>query len=224
MRHYIMALLSPSGRISRGALLALGIPLMVLTVGARHQLRLDMVDGGEASEWWYALILVLMWSQFCLVARVLQNAGIPGVVALPFFVLAAFDFLLLLDPSVLGGSFDEVEGNLDLLGQAINGSCYLIRLALIYGLVVGSSDGANAYGPPFGTESEAERMANQRRIRERVRAEHLQTASRDALSRSASLERSGRTAAGYSMVDDTGQASANLGFNKPLRRTGFGQR
>ena len=224
MRHYIMALLSPSGRISRGALLGLGIPLAILTVWARVQLRLEMADGGEPSEWWYALILFLIWSQFCLVARILQNAGIPGVVAMPLFILAAFDFLLILDPTVLGETIEEAEDNLSLLDQAINASFYLIRSAMIYGLVMGSSDTANAYGPPFGTESAAERMANHRRIRERVRAEHRQSTSGSAVSRLASLERAGLAAASYAMAADAGEGGSKLGFNKPSRRAGFGQR
>ena len=40
MRHYFMALVSPSGRISRGALIALGVPLLALAAYARFHLEM----------------------------------------------------------------------------------------------------------------------------------------------------------------------------------------
>lgn len=223
MRHYFLALFSPSGRISRGALIALGLPLLVLAAYARFHLEMRLQEGHPVQDWWYALILVLLWSQFCLVARVLQNSEVPGIVALPLFALVAFDFLLVLDPSVLGTSGEDFDANYEILDQAIRSSVYLVRGAVIWGIINGESDGDNAYGPPFGTESTGERSAKHQRIRERVRSQYRATGSADPLARLSSLERGGQTTSSY---DDHsgGSGGSKLGFNRPSRRSGFGQR
>lgn len=220
MSHYVWALLSPAGRISRGALLMLAVPLAVATFAARFHLEMELQQGHEVADWWYALILVLIWPQFCLVSRSLQNSGIPGVVVMPLFGLVVFDFLLLLDPSVLGTTDEAFESNRQLLDTAMWAAANLLRGAVVYGIVMGSSETANAYGPPFGTDSAEVVQKKHAKIRERVRAEHSAGQSSDALSRTPALVRAG---ASTSAALDAA-ASGKLGFNRPATRKGFGTR
>lgn len=221
MRHYLMALLSPAGRITTGPFLLLFLPLAAAVLAIEFYIQQSFIDDMEISEWWYSIVLLLYWPQFCLVARLLQNSGIPGVFALPITALAAFDLLFRLDPTIVSTSDEEIANAAVILCQLGSASAYLLRAAILFSLTNWSSEGANAYGPPFGTESAAERQANHRRIRERVTADHRQALASDPLSRLSALERSGHMA---SQDAGGGAGGSKLGFNKADRRSGFGQR
>ncbi len=220
MNHYIWALLSPAGRISRGALLVLAVPLAIATFAARYHLEMELQQGHDVADWWYALILVLIWPQFCLVSRSLQNSGIPGVVVMPLFGLVVFDFLLLLDPSVMGSTDTDVESSYHLLDLAMQGARNLLRGAVLYGIVMGANETANAYGPPFGTDSAEVVQQKHAKIRERVRSEHAARQGSNPLAGAPALTR-----AGASAVTGSDEATGSkLGFNRPAARKGFGGR
>lgn len=209
--HYLMALLGPSGRITRPLAFVMSLPFaLVIAAVPRMWIEPALADGHEVNQWLLGGVLVCFWPLYCLTSRLLQNGGAPGVIAAPLYALAAFDFLVVLDPSVLGVTEEDIAGNLALLCQASALSWYLVRAAFIYGLVMGSDDEENAYGPPFGHDTVASKRRIDRSL-DSIRAQYGVTAN-------------GATSTATASSGNAGRIEAAASGQRAKRRHGFGQR
>lgn len=173
MDRYVAALLKPSGRLTRGAFLSLSVPLGLLITLVHLKLRGSA--GGEVYGLGYGLFLALMWSQYCLMSRRLQDSDRPGLLIAPIYIVATAGSLISLDPLLVGQPDDAANGlgiaiTLKSIGDVVLGLVYLVLLKLA------SSDGPNRFGAPFATEvkpmveaGEPDWVANATRSLESVR-------------------------------------------------------
>lgn len=173
MDRYLAALLKPSGRLTRGAFLTLSVPLGLLITLVHMKLRGSA--GGEVYGLGYGLFLALMWSQYCLMSRRLQDSDRPGLLIAPVYIVATAGSLISLDPLLVGQPEDAtialgIAITMKTIGDTLLGLAFLVLLKLA------SSDGPNRFGPPFATEAkpmleagEPDWVANATRSLESVR-------------------------------------------------------
>ena len=168
MLAYVFAPFTPLGRLSLSAYWAFVAPLTVLILAIRWQLK----AADQISETWYAVVLFLVWMQFCLLCRRLQDNGWPGLVVLPLAACCAFVLIVDIDPFVLGSDPDEVKETWGLLTQISYVGCGFWAAAWAHAMLIAGDIGENAYGPPFGETADTARQKRADKIRDRVRAEY----------------------------------------------------
>ena len=98
MKAYFFAPFSPLGRLPLTAYWALSTPIMFLIIGLHWYSK----SGADFTSGLQSLAVFLMWVEFCLLSRRLQDCGWPGLVALPLVGTATFVLLVDLDPFLLG--------------------------------------------------------------------------------------------------------------------------
>ncbi len=168
MKDYLTAPFSPLGRLSLAAYWALSFPLTLLIIGIRWYVKVT----DEPSTALSATVLLLMWMQFCLLCRRLQDNGIQGLVLLPFFGLSTFFLLFDLDPFMLGEDVEAVKLAWATIFKMAIISTLLTACGWLFALFSVGDPDENAFGPPFRETAESLRQKRTDKIRERVRAEY----------------------------------------------------
>lgn len=204
MNKYIIALLSPGGRINRYGFIVLYLPVL----GALAWLHsiLCTVTGDDYHVWRLAAYFALLWSQYCLVSRRFQDNGISGLLFLPIYIVIAGAFLAEIDPSIPNSFGDEQTwlGYADMTRDIAKG---VFGAMWIYFLISSGESDYNGYGAPFDHVTSRKLEIDPELVRR----------MKEGGSRHNSLQDYGRSP----------QDIANtpkLGFNKPSRKSGFGQR
>jgi len=146
--HYLIALVSPAGRLPPASFAGLAILLAfghIWLFGkiADHQLGLS----------WnlYTIALFgMLWMQFCIFTRRMRDTGSNGAWILVFFFAAVFIFIVALDPTTVwvNGLDNPIGDGVVRWGLRLVRSIYIA--GLIYGIRAAGEEGANAYGPEFG--------------------------------------------------------------------------
>jgi uncharacterized membrane protein YhaH (DUF805 family) len=168
MKVYLTAPFSPLGRLSLAAYWALSTPLTLAIIGIRWYVK----ETDEPSTVLSATVLLLMWMQFCLLCRRLQDSGIHGLILLPFFGLSIFLLLFDLDQFLLGDNVEAVKVAWGTVFKISIISALLTACGWLFALFSVGDPDENEFGPPFGETVESLRQKRTNKIRERVRSEY----------------------------------------------------
>lgn len=152
MKKYVMALLSPMGRLPSWEYWFFVGPIGLATVLLRGYVR----SAEEPSQLAIAAVLILMWTSFCVTARRLQDMNYPGLLSFPVFVMTALVFIADIDPALIGDDEDTFE--LLIILRRLS-SIGLLLVVGCGGMGGESHAGPNAYGPPFDAPKGARKVA-----------------------------------------------------------------
>lgn len=99
-----------------------------------------------------AVVLVLMWINYCILANRFHDANVSGLWLLPLFLLGTTIYLVELDPVLLGRDW----ATHDLWSQRLEFGRRVFALMACMtaglGVVAPSSEGRNRFGMPFGEQ------------------------------------------------------------------------
>ncbi|MEL6298270.1 MAG: DUF805 domain-containing protein [Pseudomonadota bacterium] len=146
--HYIIALISPMGRLSQVPFVALAFLLGMTHIWIFAKIAHENVPLDFNA--YTIAIFVMLWMQFCIFTRRMKDTGSSGMWFIPLTLLIAFIYACILDPSL--SPFDRqataADGIIDQWGlRFVRGLFFAI---FIYAVKAGGEDGPNAYGPEFG--------------------------------------------------------------------------
>lgn len=146
--HYILALLSPRGRLSQFAFAGLAMGLFFVNYYCWHKISV----GAQASAYgpYTVAMLIAMWSTFCIFSRRLHDLGSSGIMMVPLLLLSVYAFLVILDPDMFGidsNKWGKLAAFSDHGVRLVRG---IVIAAFIYCVKAGGESGTNAYGPEFG--------------------------------------------------------------------------
>jgi uncharacterized membrane protein YhaH (DUF805 family) len=167
MKDYLSAPFSPLGRLSLAAYWALSAPPTLMIIGIRWYVKTT----DEPSTALSATVLLLMWMQFCLLCRRLQDSGIPGLVLLPFVGFSTFLLLFDLDPYLLGENVEAVKLAWSTIFKIAIISTLFTACGWLFALFSVGDPDENDFGPPFRETVDSLRQKRTDKIRDRVRTE-----------------------------------------------------
>lgn len=151
--HHVTATLSPDGRVSPLAFFTLFMPLIAADLLLyRAVAAMPAAERGLTNA--SALMLLVIYMQYCLLSRRRHDADQSGIPALGFLLVAVVCWYKTIDPAFL--DFDQapsdqiafVLDNLHHLGRGLAGALFLSSL------LKPSLPGPNRFGQEFGENSD----------------------------------------------------------------------
>jgi uncharacterized membrane protein YhaH (DUF805 family) len=147
-QHYLMALLTPFGRINQVGFAQLAILLGFMHLWVYYQLQLNQ----NLPAWnpYSIMLMAMLWMKFCILSRRMHDTGSAGFILVPILLLTAGLYLCAIDPESMGAqSWNSPELNY-LLEHGMRIPRALLIAMFVYCVRVQGESGPNAYGPEFG--------------------------------------------------------------------------
>lgn len=141
--NYIMAVLTPSGRIAQFPFAMVAVALAVANIWLYNE---ALYARGGVGDTWMLVVLALIWMKFCVMSRRMHDTGSNGAILVPFLIVALAVFLVSYNPGIVGAG-KEAASSLSMVidhGQKVVRSLFVA--IFIYLLRAPSEDGPNAYG------------------------------------------------------------------------------
>lgn len=161
--HYIVALISPAGRLDQVSFALLSI---VLAIGHLYVFGQIMYQDLGASWNVYSISLfVMLWMQFCILTRRSKDTGSSGAIYVPVLLIAASMLFIALNPNGIWPDIEESGMGSFITEYGVKILCALYVALFLYGVRASGMDGENAYGPEFGElrDEDARKLADKRR-------------------------------------------------------------
>lgn len=176
MGRYILALLTPVGRIPASRFLVL-LALLFPCITYCHVALIAHLDRFRdpyiAALWG---LLVILWMNYCLTSRRLQDAGLAGGMMLaPIFLLTVLWWLALYDPMIdvalVGSDPDEPPSALSkLIVTARNLAVYSWPVIWILSLLAQPNDVENQFGPSWDRMAALRKQSADDDVRSRIKS------------------------------------------------------
>ena len=185
--HYLIALVSPAGRLPPAPFAGLAV---LLAFG--HIWLFGKIADAQLGLTWnpYTIALfAMLWMQFCIFTRRLRDTGSNGAWILVFFFIAVGMFIVALDPTMIWpkGLDNSVGDSAVRWGMRFVRGIYVA--GLIYGIRAAGQEGPNAYGPEFGDTDETKQRADDAMTKKLATQMQMHTFDRPAKKQTAWGER-----------------------------------
>ncbi|MEO0729637.1 MAG: DUF805 domain-containing protein [Pseudomonadota bacterium] len=153
--HLVLALVSPSGRLSQVPFAFLCILLACGHLWAYGQIVIN--ETGLTWNTYTITLFAMLWMQFCVFTRRARDCGSSGVLYLPVLAIAILIYLVVLDPEGMWpGAQNSFLGEMTMdWGMRFLRALYLALF--IWGIKAAGDTGPNGYGPEFGESRDSER-------------------------------------------------------------------
>lgn len=152
---YLASLLTPAGRISQAPFALVCVLLAFVNLWVYAQAR----KVGAPRDLWMAVLLMLIWSKFCIMSRRMHDTGKSGIILIPVLVAALLAFLLSYDQHV-AGAFKSAHDRLALYADhGVKVVRALFIAVFVYLIRAPSDEGPNAYGAEWDDVAEEKREA-----------------------------------------------------------------
>ncbi len=146
---YLLALLTPSGRLPRMPYIAMSF-VLIFAHAAVWRL-LDAREDGDAYGLLGGSLFFIMWMQFCVVSRRMHDVGRTNQMAVGLFMVAFITYLACLDPNLLSKDEEAQEfwgGIITIVAQVARIAWMFIAVELFR---QDGESGSNMFGPEFGS-------------------------------------------------------------------------
>lgn len=147
-QHYLMALLTPFGRINQVGFAMLAIALAFAHLWAYFQLKMNP----DLDVWnqYTIMLFAMLWMKFCILSRRMHDTCSSGFFLVPVLFLTAILYLCAIDPSSMGAEGIESPTFKYFLDQGMRIPRALLIASFIYCIRAQGEAGPNGYGPEFG--------------------------------------------------------------------------
>jgi len=157
-QHYIIALISPSGRLSQ-----FGFALLAVLIAFAHLYIYGEMKGMPEGQPWniYSItLLALIWCKFCILSRRLHDTGSNGFLVIPVLLISVICYLYIIDPSIAGPEETMHPKLQSVLQQGMRIPRALFLAIFVYCIRAGGETGPNGFGPEFGDSDDGVTTAN----------------------------------------------------------------
>ena len=147
-QHYLIALISPSGRLSQ-----FGFALLAVLIAFIHLYIYGEMKGMPKDQPWniYSIaLLALIWCKFCMLSRRLHDTGSNGFLVIPVLLISVVFYLYVIDPSIAGPAETMNPELQSVLNQGMRIPRALFLAIFVYCIRAGGESGPNGFGPEFG--------------------------------------------------------------------------
>lgn len=195
--HYLLALVSPFGRINQ-----LGFAILAIVLGFAHiyvYAQLKFQPWLPAWNGYTLLLFCMLWMKFCILSRRLHDTGSNGFFLVPLLLVTAFLYLVAIDP--VGMGVPQIKSGVFqyFVQQGIGLPRALLIAVFLYCIRAQGESGPNGYGPEFGEKD-------------------------DNRARSTSGERFAGDVPQHSYGTVGGSGATDAGWSQRRRPQGFGRR
>ncbi|MEO0672767.1 MAG: DUF805 domain-containing protein [Pseudomonadota bacterium] len=150
--YFIIALLSPMGRLSQVGFVLLSFLLAMGHLYVFADIKHNDIPLGL--NWQTISLYAMLWMQFCVFTRRMKDTGSAGLWFLPLMFLVAFAYACTMDPSLV--QFERGNSAMHEIIEtwALRMVRALFFAIFIYAVKAQGEEGPNAYGPEFGDKRE----------------------------------------------------------------------
>ncbi len=153
LRHCLLAILTPGGRLSQLSCAVLIIGLVAIHAAILAHLNAHVADYPPYNALSIALV-VLLWMKFSALSRRFHDCDSAAFFLLPYFVLMVVSYLVAFDHGKLADSPFEEDRDLAATVESIRVAFQVSGMGIVLMALKSAGDsGPNAYGPPFSSLS-----------------------------------------------------------------------
>ena len=151
-QHFLIALVSPFGRINQ-----FGFAILAIVLGFAHiyiYAQLKFQPGLPMWNGYTITLFVMLWMKFCILSRRLHDTGSNGMFLVPVLFVTAFLYLVAIDPIGMGMAHVKSGVFQYFVEQGIGLPRALLIAVFLYCIRAQGESGPNGYGPEFGQSAD----------------------------------------------------------------------